>query len=424
MYIILKYIMVRDRHYELSQFIEDNKDLDVQGSKGWHEKRTTAFGGSELKIVISGKTDNLIKEKAGVIPRQFNGNIYTDAGTLFEDLSRLYAQILFNISIYEFGSCSTIIDGLNISPDGIGCVRHKKVLRKSVILPQYEEFFKTYSDKYANILIEIKSPYTRIPKQNGYKLYSHQIQGGIHGLPLIDYAIFIDSSIRRCKLTDLTTDIFVPNTQSDIETYTDTPTAWGIMAIYDKFNTFTDLSVAYIYDDVKYVIDKPIDAGKLNDKDIRKFYRIINKMTFKDYMFNVFTPPSTLSPMTDAEIEQTITSIRRTSCHPFSEEQLFEIDRESSLYLTQPTEEQIQEAISKFKTYASTHNKKFIGVIPWKLLRCEIIPIPPDEKFATIAIPIIKEHTNKLRQFVKNEAQSILESIDEDSESEDEDIYI
>lgn len=386
----------------LKEFMDRNKNLAPQGSLEWHLARKTTFGGSELNNVINGNVRNVISDKVGYTSSPFYGNIYTDAGTLYEEISRLYMEKVLKTSIYEFGSCPTSIKGVKISPDGICNTTHEMV-KKVVKLP---ESIKKFPHNDVNCLIEIKNPYNRIPNGKIPKQYCSQLQGGIYGLGIIDYGIFVDCVTRRCILEDLyknpTHDnpYFVPNKDTDLcDKLMSVPVARGVIGIYDVMHTYSYRQLMYIHKNpvnmVNIVVDKPVDVGTLDTPELAKFFRIINKLTFKEYIQdNLFNRSARYSKLSKKDIDYEMTAITNNILAYQNNTNMFKLvyDEVFHIGMTPP-----QDNLQKLKDYAKANNYKFVGYIPWKMNSIDIIGVNKDPEFANI-IPIIEQHATLLEQ--------------------------
>ena len=87
---------------QLAKLIENNKYAPAQGSEEWKKARYFSIGGSEIAIFMSDIPGNkphksirkLIENKLGM--DSFDGNKYTRWGNICEELTRLYAEHVFD----------------------------------------------------------------------------------------------------------------------------------------------------------------------------------------------------------------------------------------------------------------------------------------------------------------------------------------
>jgi hypothetical protein len=176
------------KHQILSKFIEDNKHLAEQGSKKWLEERQYTIGGSEISTVI-GKNkystiQNLIAQKIGI--SQFTGNTATRWGSLFEGMTELIFQSLFlnGNAIHSTGSVQNKeIEAHRYSPDGL-CIM--KLVHELII-----------------VLLEFKSPLNSIPEGKVPAHYLPQVKAGLCTLDIVEKAIYVSNMFRKCSLLNL-----------------------------------------------------------------------------------------------------------------------------------------------------------------------------------------------------------------------------
>lgn len=173
---------------KLLKFINDHSHLSEQGSQQWLDERQLMIGGSEI-ATITGKNrfssiQNLIAQKIGL--SSFLGNRATRWGNLFEDMTELIFSTLFlnNEKIYTTGSIANKdIPEHKYSPDGLCTMTINEVLY--------------------TILLEFKSPLSTIPSGKIPPHYLPQVKAGLCTLELTDKAIFVNNMFRKCTLSDL-----------------------------------------------------------------------------------------------------------------------------------------------------------------------------------------------------------------------------
>ncbi len=176
------------QHQILSKFISDNSHLAEQGSKKWLEERQYIIGGSEIATVIGknkySTVQNLIAQKIGIT--SFTGNTATRWGNLFENMTELIFQILFlnGNRIHSTGSIQNKeIESHRYSPDGL-CIM--KLMNKLMI-----------------ILLEFKAPLNSIPEGKVPAHYLPQVKAGLCTLNIAEKAIFMSNMFRKCRLSNL-----------------------------------------------------------------------------------------------------------------------------------------------------------------------------------------------------------------------------
>lgn len=165
----------------------------AQHTPEWYTLKSKTIGGSEIATVIGvnpySKVSKLIAEKIG-LGQKFNGNTATRWGTLFEHVTKSYAELVLQMPhpINEAGSIEGVIKGQRYSPDGIGVVG---LLNENNVID------------YFIILFEFKAPLNSLPDGKIPKHYRPQVQTGLLSIPITEIAIFVNNSYRKCALRDL-----------------------------------------------------------------------------------------------------------------------------------------------------------------------------------------------------------------------------
>lgn len=178
----------------LAQFLEDHKDLPAQRSIQWLLDRMYCIGGSEIETVIGlnwHKTAlEMLRARIGLDP-PFTGNINTYWGTVLEDVVVAIMEKMWDCKIAETGSLPGAVPGQKYSPDGLVYLEHLDAL----------------------ILLEIKTASRRYATNTVPRCYMPQILTGLDSIPMTDYAIFIDATLRKCSFADFA---FTPEFDHDI----------------------------------------------------------------------------------------------------------------------------------------------------------------------------------------------------------------
>ena len=181
------------KNKELNTYINSIGQAPVQRSTDWYKIRKVTIGGSEIATVLElnpfKSKQELIAEKIG-ITQGFNGNLATRWGILFEHVTKLWTEYIFNSTeeIREAGSIEGIIKGQRYSPDGLTVVKLKCA----------DDTFD-----YFIILLEFKSPLGSLPNGKIPPYYLPQVQTGLLNIPICDLGIFINNCYRKCPLEDL-----------------------------------------------------------------------------------------------------------------------------------------------------------------------------------------------------------------------------
>lgn len=161
---------------KLLDYINNIKSIP-QHSEEWYKIRSGTIGGSEIQYIINGNYNSLIEKK--LKPNMFIGNIHTKWGNLFEEVSRMFMVKLIKNDIYEIGSVDGFVEKQRYSPDGLS----------------------VYEDDI--ILFEFKNPTVSLPNGIIPSHYMFQVQAGLASIPITNYALFVNSSYRRCKFSDI-----------------------------------------------------------------------------------------------------------------------------------------------------------------------------------------------------------------------------
>lgn len=189
--IINKYTMSKlECKQILDKIVSDAKSAPKQKSAEWYKLKKTTIGGSEIAKVLGcgsyGDLKSILSTRVGI--SSFQGNEKTRWGNLFEEVSRMISEELLITEIVELGSLPGKIKGQNYSPDGLSII---------------EMLDSDDKPTYYVVLFEFKSPYSRIPDGKIPKEYMPQVQTGLLTLDTVDFALFVNNCFRRCPLADL-----------------------------------------------------------------------------------------------------------------------------------------------------------------------------------------------------------------------------
>ena len=168
----------------INKVIEFTANDPAQGSKEWVSERQ--IGGSDAAAVLGkgyfGKgMFEIVRDK--IFPGGgFSGNIATRFGRVMEEVSRLIIEKIFNTVVWEFKSLPNQLKYTSYSPDGIAVA---EIFHKIMML-----------------LLEFKTPFSRIPDGKIPKEYLPQIKSGMCAVPMVDGSLFISTMLRFCSLDD------------------------------------------------------------------------------------------------------------------------------------------------------------------------------------------------------------------------------
>lgn len=216
-------------------------------------KSSVAFGGSEItELAKSGDPLTTVKKK---FLNEFDGNIHTRWGHLFEDVINDFMDLHLDCTTSTFGSIPGLRneDGATIqtySPDGIAVAKVDRIQRVLDMYmgadrmrnhPMYADYRAWLAKKQAageddaTILYEFKCPTVRIPDGNVPDSYTLQPLVGATTVSIIEACLFVDTSFRKCTIDDFG---FWNNNydhafhSKDGDQLNNTPLACGFVGIY------------------------------------------------------------------------------------------------------------------------------------------------------------------------------------------------
>ncbi len=332
----------------INKFFKKIKFGPKQGSIQWLEDRKTRIGGSEIATLLGlnpwRKIHDLVSEKIGLT--HFQGNLATRWGQMFEPITRDFsAQIFMMESIEEYPSIPGKISDQWYSPDGIGIV----------------EFISENGDKvYYIILFEFKAPLKSIPDGKIPKYYLPQVLTGLDSIPICDYAIFVNNCYRKCKFEDLETDKY-DRTFHSLDMYRGVkPITYAFGVVCFKQNKENPESSGCITDNEEILIlnkskSSPIDFGNESEKVIDKLLELVESKRVQ----LVYSPIIYKS--------KNIKSIPLVSEHQIDHEYKYS--------------ESVCELKSFIESISYSDDSYFIGYLPWKLVKTDVILEHRDESW-------------------------------------------
>jgi hypothetical protein len=327
---------------ELQEFLSTVKESPAQRTPEWYALKALTIGGSEVSCVVGSSpyknVKDLIKEKLGL--SYFGGNTACRWGTLFEHLTATCTSSLLHCTIHECGSVEGPIKGQRYSPDGVAVCKLINIANKRA--------------KYF-VLFEFKSPISGMPNDKIPKHYLPQIHTGLISIPA-DFCIFVNCCFRKCSMKNLdftmTYDEIYHRFDINKKTVAERRTcvfAHGVIEFYQtkesyeeirsflcSDNELSDYIINYnsIDDDILYnSANTPLDFGELSTRYIDRLLELVDKKrvtyVYRSIIFN-----------TDV-------------IHEFS-----------SLHKLKPPIDVSNNVINE---------NILIGVLPWKLLKFDII---------------------------------------------------
>ncbi len=252
----------------LKKFIDTNAGLPEQGTDEWKKLRLNFIGGSEIASVIkqnkNKSTNKLIMDKLGF--DRFTGNVVTHWGNVFEENIRRYCEDVFMCSIKETGSIPFKHGILSYSPDGLAVV---PTLSLQSNLGMVEGIDTTSPTQL--VLFEFKCPHSRIASDEIPEYYLPQVNIGMNIIDIMETAVFVQATYRRCRFEDLMYNTAHNNyghfKRPDISK---NPVECGFMIIYSEEDDDVYRDMMESIDDVcEYsTVDDVMDMGTLYESSI------------------------------------------------------------------------------------------------------------------------------------------------------------
>jgi hypothetical protein len=177
-------VSIDDKIAIVLKIIELTQDDPAQGSKAWASERQ--IGGSDTSSVMGrgyyGKGFfDVVRDK--IFGSCFNGNLATRFGRVMEEVSRLFIEKIFTTTVWELKSLPNQLVYTSYSPDGVTVAQ--------------------LFGKMLMLLLEFKTPLSRIPDGKIPKEYLPQIKAGMCAMPMVDGSLFVNTMLRICNLKDI-----------------------------------------------------------------------------------------------------------------------------------------------------------------------------------------------------------------------------
>lgn len=434
---------------KLRRYVDKYSALPVQGTDEWLEARKLTIGGSEIATVIGHNNycsyANWIAEKVGLISTRFEGNTATRFGKLFENIGARLTQLIFNTTLHEMSSIEGTINGIKYSPDGIGIIKFAcfDIINNKPVL----------TVEYMTTLLEFKSPLTTIPNGKIPRQYLPQIMTGLATLE-VETGLFVNNMYRKCSFDNFKANLLYDRDfhKKDKDNVAiagiaeEKPFAMGIIYFYTTAEQFeyvlsklaqacsersainqylnidiatltaaeldciveddnaieetgiseieTDVGETDIENDLEYSLSAlqppPIDFGKKGS-------------SFEELLWLLYVSKNIITPVFD----DIYINKEKVEQIPFISAQV-EALREKNQYETgqeYPSLNDIPKTHSDILNTAASTNiglkNKFIGYLPWKLVKSDIISVAKDPNYLSNYEEIIRStfsiltHINK-----------------------------
>lgn len=394
---------------EIEAFVKASSAAPAQKSAEWYALKSKTIGGSEVATVLGlnpyKSVKSLIAEKAGVSESEFNGNIATRWGNVFERVTRDWAELvlLMDNKIVETGSLPGIIDRQRYSPDGLGVV---------VLIDEDGD-----ESKYI-ILFEFKSPFRSIPDGKIPKHYRPQIQTGMLTIPIVDISIFINNCYRKCALKDIGFNMKYDTIFHDGDLKKRLTKAQkitsvfgcGIIGLYQtkvdydnavkQFGYGSDSESDVEYDseshnlqmtsslssseyDMQILMDsveEMIDFGREKSRIMDRLFELIEENRVKVFYFPIIPNQEIINEM-----------------------EFIQVHKKNKTPIAINPKKLIQAYLLSFLSTCDTNEWIPVGYLPWKLIKSDIIDDSRDENWKQIIEGPIKSTLNSIDTITSSE---------------------
>jgi len=375
----------------LQEYLNQEISQPEQRTKEWYEIRKTTVGGSEIATILGinpfSSVEKLIRGKIGL--DKFDGNIATRWGNLFESVTEKWTELVLKMkdSIKEAGSIEGALPGQRYSPDGLGIV---EFLDEDSILQKYI------------ILFEFKSPYSSLPNNRVPNHYNTQVLTGLLSIPIAENAIFVNNCYRKCVLPELnftsTYDKLFHHRDWNKLKYgleRNTPYGVGVICFHQtkKARRAVREYMDSIYDSDVDDVDVDADTNQYEDVD----FDILLSDEIIDFGISCEKVMDRLLYLHDNKFIQS-ESLR--ILHNYNRVNELDIVVMHDLHHDDhdlDITEFYNNEINKVKQKCLKNKLKFIGVLPWKLMRTDLIHVERDQEFLEKIREPVADVVNKLR---------------------------
>ncbi|MDF1729574.1 MAG: YqaJ viral recombinase family protein [Sulfitobacter sp.] len=354
----------------LREFVARYEGGTKQRSAEWLTLKKTTVGGSEIGILLgfsgySTRNDLLTRKVGG---SKFTANAACAWGTMFEPLAERFVEVDLSTTVLGsdmFIGDQTVVPHHTNSPDGY-CV----VSLADLGGPKWP----------ATMLLEFKSPYSRLPAKKMPKMYVPQVWSGVALSPVTHGGLFVDAFFRVCQLHQLGTGPEVSSFHKPFDW--GEARAWGAIRVFAprmgrrgklQLDSEVDMWAAGLLQahlgvaaNNKTCGREVLDFGELSAEDGDAFKELliyIDRKELKTEYGEVHVPGAASA---GAEIDAAL---------------LREMRHGADYYL--------------------------LGFIPWKLMRAEYTVIPKNKEFAETATPLVRrfiEDCDALKQTANPQA--------------------
>lgn len=356
---------------QILKFLEPYKNQPEQGTKEWIEMRMCKVGGSELNLLLKNEAQ-FVAQKMGFLDGPLN-ILSCNWGNIFEPTFRDITSNIFSTKIYEATSIPSIeVADKSYSMDGIGVVEF--------LCDKWNDYDCNYKMKMIT-LFEYKCTFTREPICGEvYSDYIPQVLSGMADLGIPHICLYMESVFRVCRLEKLAHNSYVENWLHANKShrswlfgngnpYKQLPMCYGFMGLYIKdINLISDDCDDVVYEWIK---KGNVDFAKLNDSNKLNclFKNIKNK--------NISVWNS----------EKTYISKEWQRC-PWMRSQKKGI---ADKYVD------MDDQVVKFDLWCSENNYTILGILGYKLLDINVVPVEKQVGYTKQYEPQIKSAIDKVK---------------------------
>ena len=345
------------KHKVLSDFIDSYKHLPSQGTDEWKALRENFIGGSEVASILKqnkNKTvSKLIMGKLGFDP--FIGNVITHWGNVFEEMIRLHCEDEFSCSILETGSIPYEHGSLSYSPDGLAVIPTHKLKQK------FGELAKGVSERDPTqlVLFEFKCPHSRVATETIPEHYFPQVSIGMNIIDIMETAIFVQATYRRCSFNSLRYDrqhnSYGHFKRADTSKH---PVECGFMVVYVEDNQL---------DDYESLIMALLEEGEATELHLNNGEVVID-----------------LGSVTNIPLLEEVLGncVNKTFLIDYCFRQSYKQDVfDSGDYKIDMYNQSLQYRAKKELQLQTQKHPNIIGIIPFKMLNVYMTPVPKNPNY-------------------------------------------
>lgn len=346
------------KYQNLNKFIEQYKHLPEQGTEAWKALRENFIGGSEVSTILKqnkNKTiSKLIMGKLGF--DTFKGNVITHWGNVFEEAIRLHCEEVFSCSIRETGSIPYKDGFLSYSPDGLAVVPTNKLIKRFGSLTNG----LNNKDPTQLVLFEFKCPHSRVASNEIPEHYWPQVNIGMNIIDIMETAIFVQATYRRCSFSSLKHDrqhnSYGHFKRADT---TNPPVECGFMVIYDH-----DINNEEYHEGLKSALLEIGEASEIhlnNGKVALDLGTVYDTQLLEEVLGNCVSKKF---------------KIDYCFRHMYNQDVFSQGDYKLSFY-----DESLRYRATKELQNQSIRHKHIIGVMPFKLLNIHMTPVAKNPNY-------------------------------------------